>query len=238
MRRYALTLGVPAAVAALTPPLTAWRRHSWAATPAERIRPLPGDELIPDADPPGTMATTIDAPPEAVWPWLAQMGCDRAGFYSWDRLDNGGLASARELHPEWQDIVAGSRIVSRPDGSAWFTVARCDAPYTLVLRASLDLRGRPFDPDGPRPRRYTDGVWGFHLTPLEHGRTRLVVRSASRGEPRRLTGIANAVFWKPAHWVMQTKQFHELRHRAPAGVMRDARARIAARPLIPAGTGS
>lgn len=234
MRRYALTLGVPAALAALTPPLTAWRRHSWAATPAERIRPLPGDELIPGA-PPGTMATTIDAPPDAVWPWLAQMGCDRAGFYSWDRLDNGGRPSAKEIHAAWQDIVAGSRIVSRPDGSAWFTVARCDAPYTLVLRASLDLRGRPFDAVGSRPRRYTDGVWGFHLAPLEHGRTRLVVRSASHGEPRRLTGIANAVFWKPAHWVMQTKQFHELRHRAAASALRDRPAPAPAQPLVAAG---
>jgi proline iminopeptidase len=220
VRRYALTLGVPAAVAALAPPLAAWRRHSWAATPAERLRPLPGDELIPGAPP----ATTIDAPPDVVWPWLAQMGCDRGGFYSWDRLDNGGRPSAKEIHDGWQDVVAGSRIASRPDGSAWFTVARCDAPYTLVLRASLDLRGRPFDPAGSRPRRFTDGVWGFHLTPLERGRTRLVVRSASHGEPRRLTGIANAVFWKPAHWVMQTKQFHELRHRATGSTRREGRA--------------
>ena len=56
------------------------------------------------------MAVTIDAPPDQVWPWLVQMGGDRGGWYSWDRLDNGGRPSATEVHPEWQDLAFGDYV--------------------------------------------------------------------------------------------------------------------------------
>ncbi len=58
--------------------------------------------FIPDAD--GgvfTMAATLPAPPEKVWPWLVQMGGDRAGFCSWDRLHHGGKPSADRIVPGW-----------------------------------------------------------------------------------------------------------------------------------------
>ncbi len=54
----------------------------------------PGDDVVPGGRRYGAMATTIAAPPDRVWPWLVQMGCDRAGFYSFDRLDNAGRQSA------------------------------------------------------------------------------------------------------------------------------------------------
>src|SRR5690606_30952545 len=66
----------------------------------ENTRPLPGDELLIDAGAQATDSISIAAAPEKIWPWLVQIGCRRAGFYSWDVLDNGGVRSARELHPE------------------------------------------------------------------------------------------------------------------------------------------
>ena len=99
---------------------------------------------------------TIDAPPALVWPWLVQMGCDRAGWYSWDRLDNGSVPSAERIHPEWQTLAVGDRLVSTPSGGAWFVVAALEWERFLGLRPSLDWRGRPFDPAGPRPRGYLD----------------------------------------------------------------------------------
>ena len=71
------------------------------ATAAEADGPYPGEGLIPDGTRSGTMAVTIDAPRSRVWAWLVQMGTDRAGWYSWDRLDNFGRASAWSIHPEW-----------------------------------------------------------------------------------------------------------------------------------------
>jgi proline iminopeptidase len=182
------------------------------ATRVERWKTLPGDEIVPGAKSASTMAVTIDMPPSAVWPWLVQMGCDRVGFYSWDQLDNGGRPSATEIHPEWQSLEVGDRIVSMPDGSAWFNVERLEPERVLVLRSSIDVRRRrPFDPSGPRPRFFADGVWSFVLSELPEGRTRLVVRSYGIARPRLLLGAVNVVFWDPAHVVMQTRQLRNLK---------------------------
>ena len=78
------------------------------ATAAERHRELPVDGIVPDAIFTSTHAITIDAPPEAVWPWIAQRGAGRAGWYSWDLIDNGGSPSATRLIPELQTVVPGA----------------------------------------------------------------------------------------------------------------------------------
>ena len=71
------------------------RMLTWGATADEVAGRYPGDDLIPDPDGGATMATTLAAPPEKVWPWLVQMGGDRGGWYSWDWIDNHGRAERR-----------------------------------------------------------------------------------------------------------------------------------------------
>ena len=178
------------------------------------------------------MATTIAAPPADVWPWLVQMGCNRAGWYSWDRLDNGGHVSADRIHPEWQQIAEGDRLASVPDGSRWFRVALAEPERTLVLRASMTLpAAKPFDPEDDMPRAYIDSTWGFHLRPTPQGGTRLLTSGCVRSSPRWLTEAADWLVWDPAHWVMQTKQFRELRRRTErAGSVRP----IEAEETVPA----
>jgi hypothetical protein len=193
--------------------LTCARRElrNLGATCAERRGTLPGDEIVPEAKSSSTMAVTIDMPPSEVWPWLVQMGSDRAGFYSWDRLDNGGRPSATEIHPEWQDLEVGDRVLSTPDGRYWFDVERLEPEHVLVLRSSVDVRRRrPYDPSGERPRFFSDGVWAFVLHELPEGKTRLVVRASGAARPR-LLGAANVLFWDPAHVVMQARQLRNLK---------------------------
>jgi len=209
-RALPVLLGVAALAAAL---LARPRLRNWGATPAEIAMTFPGDGLVPGEGGLSTMAVTIAAPPAAVWPWLAQMGNGRAGWYSWDRLDNGGTPSATRIHPEWTAIAEGDRLVSMPERS-WFDVAHVEVDRSLVLRASLDLRGRPYDPAGPRPRRYSDSRWEFLLLPLDGGsRTRLLTRAAGTGAPRGLTTLMNLAFGHPAHVIMQTRQLGQLRRR-------------------------
>lgn len=186
----------------------------WGATDEEVERPYPGAELIPGGARSATMAVTIDAPPAKVWPWLVQMGYGRAGWYSWDHLDNWGSASAERLYPEWQQISLGDRLPSMPDDKTWWEVAALEPERFLGLRASLDLRGRPFDPRGPRPRRFTDSLWGFLLEELPGGRTRLVVSGYWALEPRWLRNVISVLFLEPSHWVMQTRQFARLKRLA------------------------
>jgi hypothetical protein len=190
------------------------RLSRWGATDEEVAGPFPGADLVPGGERGATMAVTIEAPPRRVWPWLVQMGCDRAGWYSWDLLDNGGVPSADRIHPEWQAISVGDRLASTPSGSAWFEVAAVDPERFLALRAPLDLRGRPFDTARPRPRFYTDSIWSFQLKELRDDRTRLVVSGYQAARPRMLALIANFIFWEPTHAVMQTRQFANLKRRA------------------------
>ncbi|HQW51389.1 MAG TPA: hypothetical protein PL082_04985 [Tepidiformaceae bacterium] len=186
----------------------------WGATPEEVQRRFPGEEIVPGGKRSATMATTIDAPPSRVWPWLVQMGVDRAGWYSWDHLDNFGRRSAKQLHPEWQDVRVGGRMMAKPDGTEWWEVAALEPEHFLALRMSLDLKGRWFDPAGARPRFYTDSSWGFLLEPLPDGRTRLIVSGYWSFQPRWLRPILNVLMLEPSHWIMQTRQFANLKRLA------------------------
>lgn len=188
----------------------------WGATREEVERHFPGAGIVPGGTRRGATAITIDAPPSAVWPWLVQMGCDRAGWYSWDRLDNGGVPSAERIHSEWQRIEVGDRLASVPSGRAWFEVAAIEPERFLALRAPLDLRGRPFDTAGPRPRFHSDSLWGFRLEEAGAGRTRLVISGYASVQPRLPLMIGEILLWEPAHWLMQARQLTNLKRRAEA----------------------
>ena len=98
----------------------------WNATHEELTRAFPGADVIPGGNRAATMAVTIDAAPGQVWPWLVQMGYDRGGWYSWDRLDNGGRPSADRIHPEWQQIKLGDWLTAWSPGGpreAWEVAA-------------------------------------------------------------------------------------------------------------------
>jgi proline iminopeptidase len=194
------------------------RLLTWGATRDEITGAYPGDELVPDPDGMSTMATTLPAPPETVWAWLVQMGYDRGGWYSWDWLDHYGEPSADHIVPEWQDLEEGQRLSAARSSRSWFTVARLEPNRTLVLRSDLNVpSGHSFDPQSdPLPRARVDGIWGFHLRPTSDGGTRLVVRTRGTGRPRPLTRPFDLLLGEPAHFIMQTRQFHNLRTRAGA----------------------
>jgi hypothetical protein len=226
MTRRRVTGAIAGAVGALAVYALVLRpRFQWlGTTEQERTATYPGDDLLPSARRYGAMATTIAAPPERVWPWLVQMGCDRAGFYSFDRLDNGGRPSADHINPEWQQLQPGDRIASAPDASRWFDVALVAPERVLVLRATLSVpAARNIDPADELPRAYSDSTWGFFLRPTADGHTRLVVTGKARGAPHPLIAASNWLLWDPAHWVMQRKQFAGLRHRAESMTTEAAR---------------
>ena len=209
-RTLAAALGLVAVYALWLRP----RLLRWGATEQETRRAYPGADLIPGAERSATMAVTIDAPPAKVWPWLVQLGADRAGWYSWDRLDNWGHGSAEQIHPEWQKIALGDQLAGTPDGSQAWEVAVLEPERCLGLRMSLDLRGRAFEPAAAHPRTYTDSLWGFLLEELPGERTRLIVSGYWALRPRWLQPILSFAVLEPSHWIMQTRQFANLKRRA------------------------
>jgi hypothetical protein len=185
----------------------------WGATDEEVAGAYPGAELVPDGQRAATMAVTIDAPPDQVWPWLIQMGGDRGGWYSWDRLDNGGRPSATEVHPEWQDLAVGDCVkywTRKGPVDAW-QVAALEPSRFLGLRGLRDWRGRQLDPKQPRPSGYTEGLWGFLLTGLPGDRTRLVISGYQTLRPRWLERFANYWLYIPLVWPMQARMLAVLK---------------------------
>jgi proline iminopeptidase len=199
---------VAAAVYGVRPRL--WR---WGATDEEVTAPFPGADLVPQGERGATMAVTIEAPPDQVWPWLVQMGGDRAGWYSWDRLDNGGRPSAHEVHAEWQDLSVGDYLKYWRAGGpadAW-EVAALEPNRFLGSRGLADLRGRNLDPKRPRPSAYVEGLWGFLLNELPTGATRLVIGGYPAIRPRWLGLLVFSWLYVPVTWIMQARMLTVLK---------------------------
>lgn len=116
-----------------------------------------------------THAITIDAPPEQVWPWIAQMGAGRGGWYSWDVIDNGARPSASHVSPDLQQLVPGDIMPAVPGATDAFIVSAVEPLRDLVLTV----------PDGHGGYAV---AWEHALFPLEGGRTRLIVRGRASSQ--------------------------------------------------------
>ena len=124
-------------------------------------RSLPGDDLVPRPTFNATRAVTISASPERIWPWLVQTGLTRAGWYSYDILDNLGRRSARHIIPELQNLAVGDIVPMSPDGKQGMPVQSMDAPSSMVW-------GIP-----------GDTTWTWQLDRSQDGSTRLITRVRS-----------------------------------------------------------
>jgi hypothetical protein len=169
---------------------------SWGSTPEERAMRLPGDTAEPSAY--YTRAITVDAPPSAVWPWLLAIGQDRAGFYSYDWLENltsADIHNADTLRPEWSQRAVGDRV---PMASP--PLRHLGGEVTLLTISLLE-------PD----RVIADLPGRFVLLPRDDGATRLLLREPLAIPER--GGIAWAI-WDPMHFVMEQRMLRGIKERA------------------------
>jgi hypothetical protein len=188
---FGTAIGVTAAVG-VSQARRWWK--TWGVAPDEASKPLPGDGIVPDPVAIETRGITIDAPPSAVWPWLVQMGYGRAGWYSYDQLDQRGV-SAQEVVPAWQDLKVGDILPTHPGGG--FEVAIVESQQALVVRSDTALVKAQAEAAKAAPIGSLDtttvGVqasgailgstpqdfsasWAFVLEPVGEDRTRLIER--------------------------------------------------------------
>ena len=178
-------------------------RRSIRATGEERQRTLPGDDLIPKPTASLTQAITLHCTADRIWPWLAQMGAGRAGWYSYDAIDNGGKPSAERIVPELQAVEVGYLFPWLPHAVEGFVVLACEEERFLVLGA-------------PAPDGHAIVTWSFVLEPRTDGTTRLIVRSRANAE----YGFGRLPAWvvkrllPPGHFVMQRQQLLGIARRA------------------------
>ncbi|MFN8558501.1 MAG: hypothetical protein U0531_14545 [Dehalococcoidia bacterium] len=141
------------------------RQLHWGASAAEARAAMPGDELIPRPAWASTRAITIAAPAVAVWPWLVQMGQNRGGLYSFDRLENlAGLDfhSADRIVPEWQQVKVGDPVRFSPDQDT-MVIARLEPNRALVLRSLNPTTGQPVAGGDKDARFWAAFTWAFVL---------------------------------------------------------------------------
>jgi hypothetical protein len=177
--------------------------HSqWGVTNRELALAFPGDRPERDAAFEVNHGITINAPPTDVWPWLVQLGRDRAGFYSYDALENlVGLRihNADRIHDEWQNRSVGDLVPATPPG--W-----------LGLSKALGWKISHLEPE----RAIVLAGWGaFVLKAVDEGHCRLFVRSTVTGPkvPVWAAALSFATF-EPIHFVMERRMLLGIKARA------------------------
>ncbi len=179
----------------------------WGATDDEVLRHMPLDGHVPRPRLDSTMAITIDAPPERIWPWLAQMGdAPRAGYYSYawiERLLGMDIENSQRILPQYQHLRVGDAI----DRAGTMTVLAVEPSRHLVL-------GPPESVDT------VAASWAFALYPVDAHRTRLVTRVHGAWSYLRMLRDTPPTAWpfylliEPGAFLMEWKMLREIKARA------------------------
>jgi hypothetical protein len=209
--------------------------RAWGVDAREAALALPGDDLVPDAEAIETRGITIRATPGEIWPWLTQMGYGRAGWYSYDALDNKGR-SADRLVPEFGKIAVGEIMPTHPGGG--FEIKVLDRERALVLYSDTALvRDQAKQPQAggdaetvPPGLKLSGGMlsaslpefaasWAFYLEPKGPGETRLIERFRARTPAEGLAAAVIGELMGTGILLMTRKQMLGVKERAerPAG---------------------
>ncbi len=177
--------------------------YTWGAAEVEVTAVLPGDELVSTSTPRTTRAVTIDAPLHDVWPWLAQIGEGRAGFYSYSLLERAvgaRIHNSDVIHPEWQNVRVGDTVwlAQRYGDRARQVIAAVKPMSHLVLVT-------PDDFEKVQRGEEASGIWSFCLR-REDGWTRLIARGSG--------GAVGHAGFDIVHFAMEQKMLRGIRNRA------------------------
>ena len=140
----------------------------WGATDDEVRRAMPGDELVARPTFNATRAVTVEAPASMIWPWIVQSGFGKAGWYTYDLLDNFGRPSAKHIIPELQHLQTGDLIpfyqgIGAPEGVGMKVKALQREEWMLWWDDKTH-----------------DTTWTWALYPVDEQRTRLITRVRMR----------------------------------------------------------
>jgi hypothetical protein len=188
-------------------------RH-WGMSRAEAFQPLPGDEYVPRPRSEVNAAVTVKAPADKIWPWFVQLGCQRAGWYSYDLLDNGGEPSAAQILPQFQQLTVGDTIKALPNGAFGFPVAAFIPNEFLTLGGTMDTKnGTSGDPRHP-PAEFFSGDQTFVLQPLPDGSTRLKFRMRTDWNSSFVINLVYRGIVEPISFIMGRKMLVNIKKRA------------------------
>jgi hypothetical protein len=162
--------------------------------------------VLPNAPSAATRAITIQAPPERVWPWLAQIGQGRGGFYSYAWLENlfgCQIVNADRVHTEWQDVKPGDSVRLHPKMPA-IPVIQVEKNRALVLGSAVTTGQVP------------PVTWAFVLEEAPGHATRVLIRWRSQTPATLRDLVMNKYLLEPIHFTMERRMMLGLRARAEA----------------------
>lgn len=202
MKCTSASLGI-GTVAGLALAMRNYRRWHlrWGATESEALGRYEGDDIIECSLFSPTRAITINASTEDVWPWIMQMGVRRAGFYSYDLLDNLGHRSAETILPEWQNLQVGdiaapmSPFEKAPTEATAFRIARLLPNRCLLWQQRLS-------------------TWVWVLEPLGDHQTRLITRIRARYDWSDPFAVIWVLLMELGDFPMMRKQLIGIKRRA------------------------
>jgi hypothetical protein len=195
---------------------------NWGATAVEQSRALPGDEIVAFPAKTTTRALTIGVAADKAFPWLAQLGQNRGGFYSFELLEDlvgCEMPRAETLLPGAQEWLPGDQLWMYPyfklDGAG-------GAPLVDFIpgRALAFATWNPASPHNQPP----DGSWAFVIEPIDASTSRFLVR----GRGTELASVGGLLFdrvaFEPIHFIMERRMMEGIERLAEG---RKARTRLA-----------
>ena len=185
----------------------------WGATSEEADRLLPGDDLIPNAKINATHAITIDAPIDRVWPWIAQIGQGRGGFYSYESIENAmglDIHNAERILPEYQHPQVGESLPLAEGFGVPYVIV--DAPRTLVVHG--DTRTGSVSMPGLRLGDHLAVQWGWYLEAIDDHTTRFIERWRADYGPGVMNTLLYRLFLEPGAFIMERKMLQGIKARA------------------------
>lgn len=206
----------------------------WGATNSEVAAELPGDDLVDRCKSEATHAISIRASAAEIWPWLIQLGQDRAGFYSYTWLENilgCHMKNTYMIIPDWQHLKVGEGVRFHPRFPC-VPVAVLQPHRAMVIAGTLAAKtGQPILEAIVDPDACLSTSWAFVLHEQGERQTRLIARLRGRF-PRGLSAwLANRLFWEPAHFIMERKMLQTIKSLAEASQISDAKLPTGQLPL-------
>ncbi len=191
-------------------------RDRWGLTKEEAYRTLPGDHIIEQPQSAFTHGIVINAPAKYVWPWVAQMGKDRGGFYSYEALENLmglGIYNADTILEQHQHPKQGDIILFGPDNGC--TLAICKEGEAMVIENSLDMdTNKPYNPAEGHPKNYLHLSWLWYIEPLDRYKSRFISRNRLNFSPTFKNRLMFSAMAEPMVFAMDRKMCLGIKRRA------------------------
>lgn len=193
-------------------PFIGAKRRQWGTVGTEATDGLPGDEFVPQPKWTYTLAVGIGAPPTAVWPWIAQIGQGRGGFYTYQTLENilgCRITNATEILPPHQHPAVGDHIHLHPTTPP-LRIEVVDPPRALVLVGS--------PADVGTAENWGMSSWQFVIEPDRTGGSRLLTRGRYDHAPHWKSRLVFGSFPLEAiSFVMSRRMMLEIKRLAERG---------------------